>query len=64
MADVQREPEHIRRPVLDELIRIAATSFSEEELFYLADGFDAAGHMKYRSRLEKDESWLPEELRG
>lgn len=53
----QPEPEHVGSVVLDEMIRMASVSFSEGQLFYLADGFDAAGHAKYRTRIEADTTW-------
>ena len=52
------QPEQVNTIVLDEMIRMAAVSFSESQLFYLADGFDAAGHAKFRARIEADGTWV------
>lgn len=56
--DGQPQPEHVGSVVLDEMIRMASVSFSEEQLFYLADGFDAAGHARHLARIEAETSWV------
>jgi len=49
---------HIRKTALDELIRCAKQSFSEEELFYLADGIETAALGKYSARLMAGEAFV------
>ena len=59
-----KDLEHVEISALGVIIHAAEQSFTEEQLFYLAEEFEVLAQRKYRQRIASDESWLPEELRG
>lgn len=55
-----KNPTHVATPALRLMVDAADKSFTEEQLYWLAEEFEVLAFQKFMDRIEADDSWIGE----